>query len=62
MGIRINLRIKTKNHGADPGIGLVTKSISEPYRRTAVMPTAWELTQKRFERIESDRTKIRMHS
>ena len=39
----MNLRIKTKNHAADPEIGFLTKSISKPYGRATAMPTAWEL-------------------
>ena len=34
MGAKVNLRIITKNHAADPEIiGFLTKSISEPYGR-----------------------------
>ena len=40
----MNLRIITKNRGADPEIGFLTKSILKPYGRAAAMPTAWELT------------------
>ena len=39
MAVKMNLRIITKNHAADPEIGFLTKSISKPYS----MPTAWEL-------------------
>ena len=39
----MDLRIMTKNHTADPEIGLLTKSISKPYGRAKVMPPAWEL-------------------
>ena len=38
----MNLRIITKNRAADPDIGFLTKSISNPYGATA-MPPAWEL-------------------
>ena len=42
MGVKMNLRIITKKHAADPEIGLLTKSISKPYGRATVIPTAWE--------------------
>ena len=42
----MNLRILTKNHAADPEIGSLTKSISEPYGRATAMPSAWELKMK----------------
>ena len=35
MAVKMNLRIITKNHAADPEIGFIAKLIS--------MPTAWEL-------------------
>ena len=43
MGVKMNLRIITKDHAADPEIGFLTKSILKPYGREAVIPTAWEL-------------------
>ena len=43
MGVKMNLRCKTKNHAADPEIGFLTKSIERPNVRVTVMPTAWEL-------------------
>ena len=42
MGIKMNLRIITKNHAADQEIGLLKKSISKPYGRATAMPPAWE--------------------
>ena len=33
MGVKMNSRIITKNHAADPEIGFLTKSISKPYSR-----------------------------
>ena len=42
----MDLRIIPKNHTADPEIGFLTKSISKPYGRATVMPTAWELELK----------------
>ena len=44
MDVKMNLRIITKNHAADPEKGLLTKSISKSYGRATAMPTAWELT------------------
>ena len=44
MGVKINLRMITKNHAADQEIGFLTKSISKPYGRAMAMPPAWELT------------------
>ena len=41
----MNLRIKTKNHKADPEIEYLTKSIPKPFGRTKAMPPAWELIQ-----------------
>ena len=43
MGVKMNLRIITKNHAADPEIGFRTKSISKPYSRATAMPPACEL-------------------
>ena len=43
MGVKMNLRMITKNHEADPEIGFLTKSISNPFGRATAMPTAWEL-------------------
>ena len=43
MGVKMNLRIITKNHQADPEIGFLTKLISKPYGRATAMPPAWEL-------------------
>ena len=45
MGIKMNLRMITKNHAADPGLGFLTKSILKPYGRAAAMSTAWELNE-----------------
>ena len=43
MSVKMNLRIITENHEADPEIGFLTKSISKPYGRATAMPLAWEL-------------------
>ena len=45
MGVKINFRIITKNHAADPENGFLTKSISKPNGRATVMPPAWELKE-----------------
>ena len=44
MGVKMNSRIITKNHAADPEIRFLRKSISKPYGRATAMPTAWEVT------------------
>ena len=38
----MNLGIITKNRGADPEIGFLTKSVLKPYDRATAMPTAFE--------------------
>ena len=43
MDVKINLRIITKNHAADPEIGFLTKSISKANGYGTAMPPAWEL-------------------
>ena len=43
MAIKMNLRIITKNHAADPEIGLLAKLISKSNGCATAMPTAWEL-------------------
>ena len=43
IDVKMNLRIKTKNHAADPEKGSLTKSISKPYGCATAMPPAWEL-------------------
>ena len=45
----MNLRIITKNHGADLEIGFLTKSILKSYGRAVAMPTAWELISEHLE-------------
>ena len=42
MDVKMNRRIITKNHAADPGIGFLAKSISKSYGRATAMPPAWE--------------------
>ena len=39
----MNLRIITKNHGADPETGFLKKSISKPNGCATAMSTAWEV-------------------
>ena len=46
MGVKMNLRIITKNHAADPEIGFLTKSNPKPYGRATAMPPAWTLTRR----------------
>ena len=41
--VKMNLRIITKNHGADPEIGILAKSISKSNGCATAMPTVWEL-------------------
>ena len=48
MGVKMNLRIITKNHEADPEKGFLTKSISTPYGRATALPPAWELLKYYF--------------
>ena len=43
MGLKINLRVLTKNRATDSKIGFLTKSIFKPYDRAEAMPPAWEL-------------------
>ena len=43
--VKMNFRMITKNHAADPEIGFLTKSILKPYGRIIAMPTAWELPE-----------------
>ena len=45
MGLKMNLRIITKNRAAYTEIGFLTKSILKPYVRAAAMPTAWEFKE-----------------
>ena len=48
MIVKMNLRIITKNHAADPEKEFFKKLISKPFGRATTMPTAWELNRKRF--------------
>ena len=48
MGVKMNFRIITKNHEADPEIGFLKKSIPKPYARATAMPPAWELILRFF--------------
>ena len=43
MGVKMNLRIITKNHAADQESAFLTKSIRKAYGRAAAMPTPWGL-------------------
>ena len=44
IGVKINLKIITKNHEADPEIGFLTKSISKRYGNKTAMPPTLEST------------------
>ena len=46
MAVKMNLRIITKNHAADPEKGFLAKSISKSNGYATAMPTAWELSIK----------------
>ena len=52
IGVKINFRIITKNHTADPEKRFLTKSILKAYGRATAMPPAWEL------RIKIDHTEV----
>ena len=43
MGVKMNLKITTKNHVADQEKVLFTISISKSYGRATTKPTAWEI-------------------
>ena len=43
IDVKMNLRIKTKNHAADPEIGFLPKSISKLDGCATAKSTAWEL-------------------
>ena len=45
MAVKMNLRIITKNHAADPEKGFLAKSISKSNGYATAMPTAWELIE-----------------
>ena len=38
-GVKMNLRIITKNHEGDPEIRSLTESISKPYGRAMALPS-----------------------
>ena len=42
IAVKMNLRITTKNHAADPEKGFLKKNAFNPYGRATAMPTAWE--------------------
>ena len=44
MGVKMNLKIVTKNHAADQEIGFLAKSISKSNGCATAMPTAWKLS------------------
>ena len=45
-GYKNEFKDNNENHEADPKIGFLTKSISNPYGSSTAMPPAWELKQK----------------
>ena len=47
-GVKMNLRIITKNHAADPEIGFFTKSILKSYGRATAMSSAWGLNSRKL--------------
>ena len=56
MGLKMNLRITTKNHAAVPSIGFPATFIQKPYVRAKTMPPAWELiiiSDKEFQFLKS---------
>ena len=61
MAVKMNLRIITKNHAADPEIGFLTKSISKPNGRATAMPTAWELNKSFVQFLASEIKKYLYH-
>ena len=58
MGVKMNSRIITKNHAADPEIEFLRKSISKPYGRATARPPAWESRKSMLLECAS----IRLHS
>ena len=49
MGVKIDLRIITKNHAADIEKEFLKKSILKRYGHATAMPTSWELRDDDFE-------------
>ena len=43
MGVKINLKIVTKNHAGNSEKRFLAKSISKPYGCATALPTAWDL-------------------
>ena len=43
MAVKMNLRIITKSHAADPEIGFLAKSILKSNGCATAKPTAWDL-------------------
>ena len=48
MSVKMNFRIITKNHEADPEIGFLTKSISKTYGCATAKPPAWALKLQNY--------------
>ena len=51
MAVKMNLRIITKNHAADPEKGFLAKSISKSNGYATAMPTASELKTLVFRKM-----------
>ena len=52
IALKMNLKIRTKNHAADPEIGFLTKSISKPYGCAMAMPPAYEFMIVKYDLID----------
>ena len=48
MGVKMNLRIITKDRAADPEKRFLTKSILTPYGYVTAMPPSWKLKLNAF--------------
>ena len=47
MGVKMNLRIITKNLADNPEIEILIKSISKSYGHATAIPPAWDLTRNK---------------
>ena len=54
MAVKMNLRLITKNHPADPEIRFLAKSISKSYGCETAMSTAWELSRYRTRKFDQN--------
>ena len=53
MGVKMNSRIITKSHAAEPEIGFLTKSISKPYGRNGHADSVGVKTSAKIIQFES---------